>query len=62
LKELERENGYVEAPFGMLRDELLNGEIFYTLQEAKVLIELPHTYAFASAPTSLLNYPDVALQ
>ena len=25
--------------FGKLRDELLNGEIFYTLKEAKILIE-----------------------
>lgn len=33
------ENGYVESFNGKMRDELLNGEIFYTLQEAKVLIE-----------------------
>jgi len=33
------ENGYVESFNGKLRDELLNGEIFYTLKEAKVLIE-----------------------
>jgi transposase InsO family protein len=33
------ENGYVESFNGKLRDELLNGEIFYTLLEAKVLIE-----------------------
>jgi putative transposase len=33
------ENGYNESFNGKLRDELLNGEIFYTLQEAKVLIE-----------------------
>jgi len=32
------ENGYVESLIGKLRDELLNGEIFYTLQEAQVLI------------------------
>ena len=31
------ENGYIESFNGRLRDELLNGEIFYTLQEAKVL-------------------------
>ena len=29
------ENGYVESFNGKLRDELLNGEIFYTLKEAK---------------------------
>ena len=33
------ENGYVESFNGKLRDELLNGEIFDTLLEAKVLIE-----------------------
>ena len=33
------ENGYVESLIGKLRDELLNGEIFYTLREAQVLIE-----------------------
>ncbi len=33
------ENGYCESFNSKLRDELLNGEIFYTLQEAKVIIE-----------------------
>ena len=33
------ENGYNESFSGKLRDELLNMEIFYTLKEAKVLIE-----------------------
>jgi hypothetical protein len=33
------ENGYNESFNGKLRDELLNGEIFYTLKEAKVLVE-----------------------
>jgi putative transposase len=33
------ENGYIESFNGKLRDELLNGEIFTTLLEAKVLIE-----------------------
>ena len=33
------ENGYIESFNGKLRDELLNGEIFDTLLEAKVLIE-----------------------
>ncbi len=33
------ENGYNESFNGKLRDELLNGEIFYTLQEAKTVIE-----------------------
>ena len=33
------ENGYVESFIGKLRDELLNREMFYTLTEAKVLVE-----------------------
>ena len=33
------ENGYNESFNGKLRDEFLNGEIFYTLKEAQVLIE-----------------------
>jgi len=32
------ENGYIESFNGKLRDELLDGEIFTTLEEAKVLI------------------------
>jgi hypothetical protein len=33
------ENDYCESFNGRLRDELLNGEIFYSLKEAKVVIE-----------------------
>lgn len=33
------ENGYNESFNGKLRDELLNGELFYSLAEAKYLIE-----------------------
>jgi putative transposase len=33
------ENGYVESFNSKLRDELLNGEIFTTLTEAKIIIE-----------------------
>jgi putative transposase len=32
------ENGHIESFNGKLRDELLNGEIFYTLKEAQILI------------------------
>jgi len=32
------ENGYIESFNGKLRDELLNGELFYTLREAQILI------------------------
>ncbi len=34
------ENGYIVSLNGKLRDELLNGEIFYILHEAEVLIEM----------------------
>ena len=33
------ENGYCESFNGKLRDECLNGEMFYSLREAKVVIE-----------------------
>ena len=33
------ENGYCESFNSKLRDELLNGEIFYTLKEAQIVIE-----------------------
>ena len=33
------ENGYVESFNARLRDELLDGEIFYTLREAQIVIE-----------------------
>jgi transposase InsO family protein len=33
------EKGHIESASGKLRDELLNREIFYPLQEAQVLIE-----------------------
>ena len=34
------ENGYIESFNGKMRDELLNGEIFYTLKEARIIIEM----------------------
>src|SRR5262245_8681546 len=33
------ENGYVESFNARLRDELLNGEIFYSLREAQIVVE-----------------------
>ena len=33
------ENGYSESFNARLRDELLNGELFYTLAEARVVVE-----------------------
>ena len=50
------ENGYVESFNGTLRDELLNGEIFYTLKEAKVLIEMWRKHYNTARPHSSLGY------
>ena len=33
------ENGYIKRFNGKLRDEMLNGEIFYSLKEAQVLLK-----------------------
>jgi len=50
------ENGYIESFNGKLRDELLNGEIFYTLDEAKVLIERWRQEYNTFRPHSSLGY------
>lgn len=50
------ENGYIESFNGKLRDELLNGEIFYTLQEAKILIEHWRKEYNQVRPHSALGY------
>ena len=50
------ENGYNESFNGKLRDELLNGEIFYTLVEAQVLIEDWRRLYNIVRPHSFLGY------
>jgi transposase InsO family protein len=50
------ENGYIESFNGRLRDELLNGEIFDTLLEAKVLVERWRQQYNTLRPHSSLNY------
>ncbi len=50
------ENGYVESFNGKLRDELLNLEIFYTLQEAQALIERWRQHYNQIRPHSSLDY------
>ena len=50
------ENGYVESLNGKLRDELLDGEIFYTMREAKVLVEQWRRHYNAVRPHSALGY------
>lgn len=50
------ENGYIESFNGKLRDELLDGEIFDTLLEAKVLIERWRREYNTIRPHSSLGY------
>lgn len=50
------ENGYNESFNGKLRDELLNGEIFYSLKEAQVLIERWRRHYNTLRPHSALGY------
>ncbi len=49
------DNGYIESFNARLRDELLNGEIFDTLLEAKVLIERWRVHYNQVRPHSALN-------
>ncbi|MHC4407078.1 MAG: integrase core domain-containing protein, partial [Planctomycetota bacterium] len=51
-----RGNGYVESSNGKLRDELLNREIFYTLTEAKILVERWRRESNTIRPHSSLGY------
>jgi putative transposase len=50
------ENGYCESFNGKLRNELLNGELFYTLREAQVLIEQWRCHYNRVRPHSALGY------
>jgi len=56
------ENGYNESFNGKLRDELLNGEIFYTLKEAIILIERWRIHYNTVRPHSSLGYQPPAPQ
>ena len=50
------ENGYIESFNGKLRDELLNGEIFDTILEAKVITENWRNHYNQKRPHSSLGY------
>ena len=50
------ENGFCESFNGKLRDECLNGEIFYSLKEAKVVIEKWRIHYNTKRPHSALGY------
>ena len=50
------ENGYCESFNARFRDELLNGEIFYTLKEAQIIIEQWRRHYNTIRPHSALGY------
>ncbi len=50
------ENGYIESFNARLRDELLNGEIFYTLREAQIVIESWRRHYNTIRPHASLGY------
>jgi len=50
------ENGYCESFNSKLRDEFLNGEIFYSLKEVQVLAERWRVYYNTRRPHSSLGY------
>jgi transposase InsO family protein len=56
------ENGYCESFNGKLRDELLNGEVFYSLKEARVVIEQWRRHYNTKRPHSSLGYRPPAPQ
>ena len=56
------ENGYCESFNGKLRDELLNGEIFYSLKEAKAVIGQWRSHYNTARPHSSLGYRPPAPQ
>lgn len=50
------ENGYCESFNSKLRDEFLNGEIFYSIQELRVLAERWRVHYNTVRPHSSLGY------
>jgi putative transposase len=50
------ENGYCESFNGKLRDECLNGELFYSLKEAQIVIEQWRVQYNTRRPHSSLGY------
>ena len=50
------ENGYIESFNGRMRDELLAGEIFYSLEEAQILIEMWRRHYNTIRPHSARGY------
>ena len=56
------ENGYNESFNGKLRDELLNGEVFYSFKEATIIIEGWRIHYNTQRFHSALGYQPPALQ
>ncbi|WP_233145805.1 transposase, partial [Phaeobacter sp. 22II1-1F12B] len=54
------ENGHCESFNARLRDELLNGEVFYSLREAQILIEQWRIHYNTIRPHSSLGYRPTA--
>jgi putative transposase len=50
------ENGYIESFNARFRDELLNGEIFYSIREAQIIIEQWRVHYNTKRPHSALGY------
>jgi putative transposase len=50
------ENGFIESFNARLRDELLDGEIFYSLAEAKIVVESWRRHYNAKRPHASLGY------
>ena len=50
------ENGYCESFNARFRDELLNGEVFYNLKEAQIIIEEWRKHYNTKRPHSALGY------
>jgi putative transposase len=54
------ENGFIESFNARLRDELLDGEIFYSLAEARIVIESWRRHYNAKRPHASLGYKSPA--
>jgi len=54
------ENGFIESFNARLRDELLDGEVFYTLREAQIVIESWRRHYNAVRPHASIGYQSPA--
>jgi transposase InsO family protein len=56
------ENGYIESFNVRLRDERLDGEIFYSLRAARIVIESWRRHYNTNRPHASLGYKSLALE